>query len=115
MTVLSVAGSEQRDQDQDTFVTLNHPAFQSLKVETCQSLSAEGRVTSSVQTVLTCTKLITGQTISQVIRFLYTGSLEEGEEIINITALKQASQYIHIVITTNTKEIRKKSYFWTPP
>ena len=85
--LLSLAGSEQRDQD--SLRTLHHPAFQSIKVETCQSLSAEGRVTSSVQTVVTCTKLISPQAMSQVLRFLYTGRLEL--DIINISALKQAS------------------------
>ena len=82
-----MSGSEQREQDQDTFRTLNHPAFQSIKVETCQSLSAEGRVTSSVQTFLTCSKLISPQALRQVLNFLYTGSIDS--EILNTAALKQ--------------------------
>ena len=74
--------------EQEGMRTLSHPAFQSIKVETCESLSAEGRVTSSLQTVLTCTNLISPQTISQVITFLYTGRLDN---INNITALTQVS------------------------
>ena len=42
-----------------------------------------------MQTVLTCSKLISPQAMSQVIRFLYTGRIDS--QIINIGALKQVT------------------------
>lgn len=47
------------------------------------------QVVTSVQTVLTCSKLISPQAMSQVIRFLYTGRIDS--QIINIGALKQVT------------------------
>ena len=40
-----------------------------------------------MQTVLTCSKLISPQAMSQVIRFLYTGRIDS--QIINMGAIKQ--------------------------
>ena len=48
------------------------------------------QVVTSVQTVLTCSKLISPQAMSQVIRFLYTGRIDS--QIINMGALKQVSE-----------------------
>jgi len=76
------------------FRPLNHPAFQSLHVQHCQSFNADGKVVSSVQTVLTCTKLVSPQAISQVIKFLYTGKIDT--TIVNIGALRQAAEYLEI-------------------
>ena len=42
-----------------------------------------------MQTVLTCSKLISPQAMSQIIRFLYTGHIDT--QIINMGALKQVS------------------------
>lgn len=76
------------------FRSLNHPAFQSLHVQHCQSLNADGKVISSVQTVLTCTKLVSPQAMSQVIKFLYTGKIDE--TIVHIGALRQAAEYLEL-------------------
>ena len=43
-----------------------------------------------MQTVLTCSKLISPQAMSQVIRFLYTGRIES--QIINMGAIKQVRE-----------------------
>ena len=66
---------------------LSHPAFQSIEVDRCEHLNTEGRVTSSVQTFLTCSRLISPQALRQVLNFLYTGSIDT--EILNTAALKQ--------------------------
>jgi len=76
------------------FRSLAHPAFQSIHDQSCQSLTSDGKVVTSVQTVLTCSKLISPQAMSQVIRFLYTGRIDS--QIINIGALKQAAEYLEL-------------------
>ena len=43
-----------------------------------------------MQTVLTCSKLISPQAMSQVIRFLYTGRIDS--QIINMGAIKQVRE-----------------------
>ena len=48
------------------------------------------KVVTSVQTVLTCSKLISPQAMSQVIRFLYTGRIDS--QIINMGAIKQVRE-----------------------
>ena len=48
------------------------------------------KVVTSMQTVLTCSKLISPQAMSQVIRFLYTGRIES--QIINMGAIKQVRE-----------------------
>ena len=47
-----------------------------------------------MQTVLTCSKLISPQAMSQVIKFLYTGRIDS--QIINIGALKQVTTAIFL-------------------
>jgi Rho-related BTB domain-containing protein 1/2 len=76
------------------FRPLNHPAFQSLHIQHCQSLNADGKVVSSVQTVLTCTKLVSPQAMSQVIKFLYTGDIQD--TIVHVGALRQAAEYLEL-------------------
>ncbi|CAG2066914.1 unnamed protein product, partial [Timema podura] len=56
---------------------LNHPAFQTIRVEQCESFDTHrGRPTSSVQTVLTLSKLVTPQAMQQCLQFLYTGTID---------------------------------------
>jgi len=66
-----------------------------MHIQHCQSLNADGKVVSSVQTVLTCTKLVSPQAMSQVIKFLYTGKIDEN--IVHIGALRQAAEYLELV------------------
>ncbi|XP_065339074.1 rho-related BTB domain-containing protein 1 isoform X3 [Cloeon dipterum] len=54
---------------------LNHPAFQSIRIEQCNS--REGRAcTSAVQTVVTLTKLVSPLAMQQCLKFLYTGTID---------------------------------------
>ncbi|XP_046383343.1 rho-related BTB domain-containing protein 1 isoform X2 [Ischnura elegans] len=62
---------------------LNHPAFQSIRIEEvifhayqCEGLDHKGRPTSSVQTVITLSKLVTPQAMQQCLQFLYTGTID---------------------------------------
>nr|CAD7204244.1 unnamed protein product [Timema douglasi] len=56
---------------------LNHPAFQTIRLEQCESFDTHrGRPTSSVQTVLTLSKLVTPQAMQQCLQFLYTGTID---------------------------------------
>ena len=53
-----------------------------------------GRVVSSEQTVLTCTKLITPQAMTQVIQFLYKGSVDL--RLCSAWDLKQAAEFLDL-------------------
>uniref|UniRef100_A0A0K2VAD6 BTB domain-containing protein n=1 Tax=Lepeophtheirus salmonis TaxID=72036 RepID=A0A0K2VAD6_LEPSM len=78
----------------ETSRTLNHPAFTSLKVQQCESLNASGKVITSLQTVLTCSKIITPLSMSQALRFIYTGTLEKAFD--KLDELKQAAEFLDI-------------------
>jgi len=76
------------------FRQLNHPAFQSIHIQQCQAEDQEGNMITSVQTVLTCSKLISPSALSQVLRFLYTGTVDLTS--VDIQALKQAAEFLGI-------------------
>jgi len=54
---------------------LVHPAFQSIQQQQCSSLDPEGRLFSTLQTVLTCSPMVSPAALSQTLEFLYTGAL----------------------------------------
>ncbi len=60
----------------------------------CESLDANGRVVASVQTVLTCSKLISPQALNQIIQFIYGGRLDP--KTCSIRDLKQAAEFLDI-------------------
>jgi len=92
------------------FRSLNHPAFQSIHIQNCQSLSQDAKVVTSIQTVLTCSKLVSPQAMSQIIKFLYTGRIDT--QIINMPALKQAAEYLELTELSQylTNIINKEKY-----
>ena len=90
---IAVAGLEQKDRV--GWRALSHPAFQSIEIEICDRLSPEGRLSSSRQTVITCSKLISAQALSQVITFLYTGRIRT--KIINMAAVKQVRHRLDLL------------------
>jgi len=102
--------NEDVSQKPGLFRNLNHPAFTSIQVQNCQSLTADGKVTSSVQTVLTCSKFISPQAMSQIVKFIYTGSIDT--QIINMTALKQTAEFMELsdLISYLTNRISKDNY-----
>ncbi|XP_067013129.1 rho-related BTB domain-containing protein 1 isoform X4 [Anabrus simplex] len=60
---------------------LNHPAFQAIRVEQvllyCEGQDgSRGRSSSTVQTIITLTKLVTPQAMQQCLQFLYTGTID---------------------------------------
>lgn len=60
----------------------------------CESLDVHGRVVTSVQTVLTCSKLISPQALNQVIQFIYGGILDT--KICSVRDVKQAAEFLDI-------------------
>jgi len=76
------------------FRSLNYPAFQSLRIERCENLDVHGRVVTSIQTVLTCSKLISPQALNQVIQFIYGGKLDT--KVCNFRDVKQAAEFLDI-------------------
>lgn len=49
---------------------LDHRAFQCISIEHCESLDHRGRVTSSIQTVVTVTKIITPSAMQNCLRYV---------------------------------------------
>ena len=50
------------------FRNLNYPAFHSMRIEQCHTFDMNGRLVTLDQTVLTCSKLIVPQAMTQVRR-----------------------------------------------
>ncbi|KAJ1525452.1 hypothetical protein ONE63_010263 [Megalurothrips usitatus] len=55
---------------------MDHPAFTSIRVQQCEGLDHRGNPSSSLQTVITLSKLITPQAMNQVLQFIYTGTID---------------------------------------
>ncbi|XP_034254975.1 rho-related BTB domain-containing protein 1 isoform X2 [Thrips palmi] len=55
---------------------MDHPAFLSIRVQQCEGLDHRGNPSSSLQTVITLSKLITPQAMNQVLQFMYTGTID---------------------------------------
>ena len=53
------------------------------------------QVITSVQTVLTCSRLVSPQAMTQVVKFLYTGTIDTN--IVNIGALKQVRKWPKLI------------------
>ncbi|XP_059083348.1 rho-related BTB domain-containing protein 1-like [Tigriopus californicus] len=92
------------------FKALNHPAIQSLRIQQCESLDARGRVVTSLQTIFTCTKAVSCKAMAQVVKFIYTGEVEE--KLCDLNELRQVAEHLNIpglrmytshVLNKNTK------------
>ncbi|KAK3913203.1 Rho-related BTB domain-containing protein 1 [Frankliniella fusca] len=55
---------------------MDHPAFTSIRVQQYEGLDHRGNPSSSLQTVITLSKLITPQAMNQVLQFMYTGTID---------------------------------------
>ncbi|XP_073969852.1 rho-related BTB domain containing isoform X3 [Rhodnius prolixus] len=55
---------------------LNHPAFTSIRVQQVEDINQQGKLTTSLQTVITLSKLVTAQAMQQCLQFLYTGTID---------------------------------------
>jgi len=86
--------NEELKPPQPTFRAINHPAIQSLRVEQCESLDDRGKVVTSVQTVLTCTKLIPPRAMRQLMKFVYTGSVDVS--LCDLSELKEAAEFLNV-------------------
>lgn len=93
----SFSGLSKEDLSPRTGVSrqLNHPTFSSLQIQQCDTLNQDGKVVSSVQTVISCTKLVTPQIMNQIIRFLYTGEVETSH--VNIGLMRQICEYMELL------------------
>ncbi|XP_071033337.1 rho-related BTB domain-containing protein 1 isoform X2 [Parasteatoda tepidariorum] len=74
---------------------LDHRAYQCISIERCEGLDHRGRVTSSVQTIVTLTKVITPGAMQNCLRFLYTGGLDH-KMCMNMTELLEAAELMEI-------------------
>jgi len=57
------------------FRQLSHPVFTSLHLQQCITEDDGGQVSSSLQTVLSCRKIVTLGALQSVLRYLYTGTI----------------------------------------
>ncbi|XP_052122122.1 rho-related BTB domain-containing protein 1 [Frankliniella occidentalis] len=70
--VLSCDSNRRLDISRD----MDHPAFTSIRVQQYEGLDHRGNPSSSLQTVITLSKLITPQAMNQVLQFMYTGTID---------------------------------------
>ncbi|GFT16530.1 rho-related BTB domain-containing protein 1 [Nephila pilipes] len=74
---------------------LDHRAYQCISIERCEGLDHRGRVTSSIQTIVTLANIITPSAMQNCLRFLYTGGLDQ-KMCINMTELLEAAELMDI-------------------
>ena len=102
--------NQQQPKSPGVFKALNHPALFSLRVQQCESLDSRGRVVTSMQTVLTCTKIVPPRAMRQVVQFAYTGTIDPS--LCDLGELKQAAEFLnlpelyHFVLNLMTKKQR---------
>ncbi|XP_014252585.1 rho-related BTB domain-containing protein 1 isoform X2 [Cimex lectularius] len=81
---------------------LNLPAFTSIRVQQVEDLDQQGKLTSSVQTVITLSKLVTAQAMQQCLLFLYTGTIDskftqlQNASVGLLQEIRQAAEFIQI-------------------
>ncbi|XP_021938929.1 rho-related BTB domain-containing protein 1-like [Zootermopsis nevadensis] len=76
---------------------LNHPAFQAIRVEQCDSVECttqRGRSNNSMQTVVTLSKLVTPQAMQQCLQFLYTGTIDS--RFCELQEIRQAAEFLDL-------------------
>lgn len=73
---------------------LNHPAFTSIRVQQCEDLDSQGKITTSVQTVITLSKLVTAQAMQQCLQFLYTGTIDP--KFTQLQEVRQAAEFMDL-------------------
>ncbi|XP_063239432.1 rho-related BTB domain-containing protein 2 isoform X2 [Bacillus rossius redtenbacheri] len=72
---------------------LNHPAFQAVRVEQYDGDGHRGRSSSS-QTVITLSKLVTPQAMQQCLQFLYTGNIDS--RFCELQEVRQAAEFLDL-------------------
>nr|XP_024219309.1 rho-related BTB domain-containing protein 1 [Halyomorpha halys] len=81
---------------------LNHPAFTSIRVQQCEDLDPQGKITTSVQTVITLSKLVTAQAMQQCLQFLYTGTIDpkftqlQNSSVGLLLEIRQAAEFMEL-------------------
>ncbi len=61
-----------------------------LSLHQCESLDSCGRIVTSVQTILTCSKLISPAALRQALQFIYTGHIDQA--LCDLAELKQVRE-----------------------
>lgn len=88
---------------------LVHPAFQSIQQQQCSSLDPEGRLVSTLHTVLTCSSMVSPSALSQTLEFLYTGRLPTRAslhlaDLDKVGALLEVPHLLNFVANMRNKE-----------
>ncbi|XP_034254976.1 rho-related BTB domain-containing protein 1 isoform X3 [Thrips palmi] len=73
---------------------MDHPAFLSIRVQQCEGLDHRGNPSSSLQTVITLSKLITPQAMNQVLQFMYTGTIDS--QYCELQEIRQAAEFLEL-------------------
>ena len=74
---------------------LGHPAVESVAVQTCESLDADGNVVTSVQTIVNCTKIIATREMNQIVNYIYTGQVDPSIGL-DLSRLKEAAEFLGV-------------------
>ncbi|XP_039293193.1 rho-related BTB domain-containing protein 1 isoform X2 [Nilaparvata lugens] len=74
---------------------LNHPAFTAIRVQQCECFdSLDKPASSSLQTVVTLSKLVSPYAMQQCLQFLYTGSLDTRST--QLQEVRQAAEFMEL-------------------
>jgi len=89
----------------------SHPAFQGIQQQHCSSLDTDGKVVSSLQTVLTCSHLMPPQAVSQALEFIYTGRLNKRAGL-HLASLDQVAKLLELpILEEYLNNLRNKEEF----
>jgi len=89
----------------------SHPAFQGIQQQHCSSLDTDGRVVSSLQTVLTCSHLMPPQAVSHALEFIYTGRLNKRAGL-HLASLEQVAKLLELpILVEYLNNLRNKEEF----
>ncbi|XP_075228582.1 rho-related BTB domain containing [Lycorma delicatula] len=73
---------------------LNHPAFTAIRVQQCECFDALDKPSTSMQTVVTLSKLVTPHAMQQCLQFLYTGSIDS--RFTQLQEIRQAAEFMEL-------------------
>ncbi|CAH0393986.1 unnamed protein product [Bemisia tabaci] len=94
--VLSSSSSASADHCKKFNKDLSHPAFTSIKIQQCEGSDHGGHAVTSVQTIITLSKLVTSQAMQHCLQFLYTGSFDTRLPVSTLQEIRQAAEFMDL-------------------
>lgn len=99
------------------FLLKNPAYFSSSSVFQCESLDSRGRIITSLQTIFSCTKLVSAKAMAQLVQFIYIGRINL--PLADIRELKQVMHdkvwsSLQIRLTLSTSSIQAAEFLNIP-